>query len=252
MSNDNNQKDKVFDPAPYLINLESNSRKPDRLYLEAKFRAMWMRTPGSEKEINLRFGIQTELLEHNYGKHATFKATIIDNESGRVLATGHKTEVPTKRVPDYLEKSETGSIARALGMCGFGTQFALEFQGEGHNDRPVDGPMAGNGKTAPPPDSQSETPKHCTKAQANVILDLMKQKGIDKEAFIEEFGSLKAMTFDRAGAVIELLQSRPIPKPENNTTEIDDDQIPFADHATQMDGEMKEDTEIGEDGKPLL
>lgn len=248
MSSNNDKKDHVFDPAPYIINIESNPRKPERLYLEAKFRAMWMRTPGSEKEINLRFGIQTEMIEHEYGKYATFKATVTDNETGKVIATGHKSEVPTRQVPDYLEKSETGSIARALGMCGFGTQFALEFQGEGESDRLADGPMNGNGKTAPPEAKPSKPPTRLTIAQAEVIINLMKQKAISQEEFIEEFGSLKTMTFIDGGKIIVLLQSRPVPKEatEDPDPPVESDEMPFA------DPDDKPPTELGEDGKPLL
>jgi hypothetical protein len=58
-------------------------------------------------------------------KYAIFHATITD-ENGRVVAEGTKME-DSKGFADFLEKAETGSIGRALGILGYGTQFAPEF-----------------------------------------------------------------------------------------------------------------------------
>jgi hypothetical protein len=58
--------------------------------------------------------------------YVTFKATIADTD-GKTIATAHKTE-HEKHFPDYREKAETGSIGRALAMCGYGTLFAQELE----------------------------------------------------------------------------------------------------------------------------
>jgi hypothetical protein len=58
--------------------------------------------------------------------YVTFKATIAD-ATGKTIATAHKTE-HEKHFPDYREKAETGSIGRALALCGYGTLFAQELE----------------------------------------------------------------------------------------------------------------------------
>ena len=60
--------------------------------------------------------------------------------------------------PDYVEKAETGAIGRALGVLGYGTQFAPEFD-EG-TERIVDSPMPignGSGKPERRPESDRES-----------------------------------------------------------------------------------------------
>jgi hypothetical protein len=61
-----------------------------------------------------------------------------------VIATSHKHE-SAAGFGDYREKAETGAIGRALALCGYGTQFAPEFDEE---ERLADSPMPPL-KTAP-------------------------------------------------------------------------------------------------------
>lgn len=68
---------------------------------------------------------------------ATFSAQIKD-ETGRVIATSHKSE-SRQGFSDFIEKAETGSIGRALALCGFGTQFCGDELDEGV--RLADSPM---------------------------------------------------------------------------------------------------------------
>lgn len=63
-------------------------------------------------------------------------ATIIDAQ-GNEMATAHKFE-DSKGFPDYIEKSETSAIGRALALCGYGTQFAPELD---EMPRIVDAPI---------------------------------------------------------------------------------------------------------------
>ena len=107
-----------------LIDLKGKS------YLQVAHRLVWFR------EEHPDWGITTQMIEHDHqAKMAIFKATIT-NESGHVMAQGTKVE-EAKHFSDYVEKAETGSIGRALAMCGYGTQFAPEFdEGERLADAP--------------------------------------------------------------------------------------------------------------------
>lgn len=98
-------------------------------YLQAAHRIQWFREekPG--------WTIETDCISTS-PESSIFKATIKD-ESGRVIATAHKSET-AKGFPDHMEKSETGAISRALALCGYGTQFAQELdEGERLADSPL-------------------------------------------------------------------------------------------------------------------
>lgn len=122
----------AFNPNDHLINLKGKS------YLEVKFRLVWFR------EENPDWGISTEIIKiDTEAKYAIVKATISD-QHGRVIAQGTKME-DIKGFGDWLEKAETGAIGRALGICGYGTQFAPEFDEVVpgvENPRIVDAPVA--------------------------------------------------------------------------------------------------------------
>ena len=120
-----------FNPNDHLIALKG---KP---YLEVKWRLVWFRNENPD------WGIQTTPVKIDLDvKYAIFKATITD-QHGRIIAEGTKME-DIKGFPDYVEKAETGSIGRALGICGYGTQFAPEFDEivpGAENPRMVDSPI---------------------------------------------------------------------------------------------------------------
>src|SRR6185437_15550578 len=71
------------------------------------------------------------------------QAVVMDGE-GRVLATAHSEESRGK-LP-YIKKAETGAIARALALCGYGTQFgemdedeaAPQPEGGAQTERPAE------------------------------------------------------------------------------------------------------------------
>ena len=70
------------------------------------------------------------------------------------MAQGTKSETAAG-FQDHLEKSETGAIGRALALCGFGTQFAPEFD---EGDRLADSPLpAKQTQSAPAPRSTQQT-----------------------------------------------------------------------------------------------
>lgn len=102
-----------FDYTKYLMNIKGKD------YLPVASRILWLR-----KDRPL-WSIETEPLQINIEKqYAIFQATIRD-EAGRIMAQATKME-DVRGFQDFLEKAETGAIGRALGFCGFGTQFCGE------------------------------------------------------------------------------------------------------------------------------
>ena len=98
----------AFDKQRALIRLQGKA------YLPVASRLVWFR------EQHPDWGIQTEIVEINHEKQfAVFRATVRDAE-GRTISTATKKE-DAKGFGDYIEKAETGSVGRALGMAGFGT-----------------------------------------------------------------------------------------------------------------------------------
>ena len=127
-----------FDPKRYVIKVQGN-----REYLPVSARLIWFRSEHPD------WGIVTEAIEINHEKQfAVFRASIF-NEDGRLIATATKKE-DVKGFGDYIEKAETGSVGRALAMCGYGAQFAPELEESGPRRGAATGP-----RMAPPPPGPS-------------------------------------------------------------------------------------------------
>jgi hypothetical protein len=118
-----------------------------KLYLPARRRVQWMRgNPVPHPE----WTIDTEIVDHERGKrtspsrvdggYAVVRANIYD-ETGRLIATGLKSEY-SENFSDYLEKAETGAIARALAIAGYGTESALDLDEGAEAGRIADSPVA--------------------------------------------------------------------------------------------------------------
>lgn len=102
-----------------------------REYLPVAYRLVWFR------EEHPDWSILTQPLSLDLERGvAVFQAEVRDAEN-RVLARGTKAET-AKGFGDYIEKAETGAVGRALGMLGYGTQFAPEFD---EGERVVDTPL---------------------------------------------------------------------------------------------------------------
>ena len=114
-----------FNPKEHLSKIKGKD------YLEVKWRLVWFREDHPDYEIDTEFIV----LDIDQGV-AVCRAVIKDNES-RQLACGTKTEYKASFF-DYVEKSETGAIGRALAALGYGTQFAPELE---EGDRIVDSPI---------------------------------------------------------------------------------------------------------------
>ena len=118
----------AFDFKRHLIKVQGG-----RTYLPVSARIVWFR------EEHPDWSIETEAVEINHEKqYAIFRARICDGD-GKLMATGTKKE-DVKGFGDYIEKSETGAVGRALALCGFGTQFAPELD-ESSGGRFADSPQ---------------------------------------------------------------------------------------------------------------
>ncbi|HEX5323275.1 MAG TPA: hypothetical protein VFW40_05770 [Capsulimonadaceae bacterium] len=128
----------MFDVKKHLIKVQGG-----RQYLPVAARLVWFR------EQHPDWGIETHPIAIDTEKqYAIFEASVY-NAEGKLMAKGTKME-NVKGFPDYIEKAETGSIGRALAVCGFGTQFAPELD-ETVNGRIVDSPqpIGGSRREAP-------------------------------------------------------------------------------------------------------
>lgn len=106
-----------------LLNLKG------KIYLQVMHRLIWFR------EDHPTGVIKTQMMESNgEGKerYYIFKAEIfIDTVKGhQLVATGYKRET-VGDFPDAMEKSEQGSVGRALNFLGYGTAFAANELDEG-------------------------------------------------------------------------------------------------------------------------
>jgi hypothetical protein len=107
-----------------LMNLKGKN------YLQVAYRLVWFREEHPE------WSIETEYLSQD-AQQAVARAVIKDL-SGRIIAVAHKEESAKDFPQGHREKAETGAIGRALGLCGYGTQFEPEFDEE---ERVVDSPI---------------------------------------------------------------------------------------------------------------
>lgn len=123
----------AFDFKKSLIKVQGG-----RQYLPVSARIVWFR------ETHPDWGITTEPIEINHEKqYAVFRATVF-NAEGKIMAMGTKKE-DVKGFGDYIEKAETGSVGRALALCGFGTQFSPELDEVG-GGRLADSPQPMGGR----------------------------------------------------------------------------------------------------------
>lgn len=213
-----------------------------KAYLGARKRILWMR--GTNPAPHPEWTVEADCIEHVVGKrinkmkveggYALFKAWVKD-ETGRVIATGHKSEY-SENFPDYLEKAETGSMARALAVAGYGTESALEFDEEipegASEPRIADAPVAINITPSNVPGiRQGGRSDVITTAQLQAISRLSREKSLGAaglaELIDEKFGGdltnslaaltddtergkhllswLKSQSFEQAGLIIQEL-----------------------------------------------
>lgn len=132
--------------------------KGGQFYLPVSARLVWFREEHPE------WSIETEPYLIDLDKRvAVFRSTVRD-EQGRVIASATKMETGSD-FGDFLEKAETGSVGRALAMCGYGTQFAPELmEGDFEHEGRVayaDTPLPHRSETARVAETPSEESMAC-------------------------------------------------------------------------------------------
>ena len=143
------QEVKKFDPRPFLLKLPKNKKVKVKNengimvekwetvttdYLPVAARILWFRT---EHPIEEGWRIITHRTYEDWAKGAVIYKAEIVNPQGIVVATATKAE-SRAGFQDYVEKSETGAVGRALALAGYGTQFAPELAEE---ERLADAPV---------------------------------------------------------------------------------------------------------------
>lgn len=127
-----------FDPKKHLIRVQGG-----REYLPVAYRLVWFREEHPE------WGIKTNLVQLDVDKGVAVWHAEVTDEAGRVLSSGTKMET-ARGFADFIEKAETGAIGRALGVLGYGTQFAPDMdEGDHLVDSPVP-PHAAEGRGGAP------------------------------------------------------------------------------------------------------
>lgn len=202
-------------------------------YLKARDRIVWMR---GEPEQHPDWTIDTmpeEVIRGEYksktavvGGYARIRANVYD-ETGRLIASGVKTEF-SERFMDFYEKAETGAIARALAVAGYGTEAALDLDEGYEDDRIADAPVTSRPITISPSSVeglvQGGRSKNATAAQLNEVerLAVRLELGPNIVPLIENVCSVKvpdlsdnpgevlrnflmSLTFDQMGSLIQAL-----------------------------------------------
>lgn len=206
----------TFDASKFLIKVQGG-----RTYLPVAARLVWFR------EDHADWGIVTEPLEINHEKQfAVFRASIFDAD-GKLMATATKKE-DVKGFGDYIKKAETGSVGRALLLCGYGTENALDELDDGKNGDPahiVDSPQQ------PRPAPRDNSPAFPSQRRAQPLIDAPIDirpcaKCAAPISFIAGSGDRKPERFNADGGLHYLTCGKQLTGYENQTASIDDD--PFA------------------------
>lgn len=157
--------------------------KGDKPYLQVAHRIVWFR------EEHPLGNISTEIIQTT-DTHSICRATIY-NEAGKALGNGTKRE-DGQHFKDHLEKAETGAVGRALGLCGFGTQFAPEFDEE---ERLADSPIA-PAKYVKPPKAKSK-PEQPTNGMTKDELEQRRRIATEKNILVSDIQEFSIMQFGK-------------------------------------------------------
>lgn len=156
-------------------------------YLQVMHRLVWFREEHPEWSIETEIVTQVEAF-------AVAKCTI-RNDKGHIVSQAHGRE-DKGHFPDYIEKAETKAVGRALGYCGYGTQFAPEFD---EQERIVDAP-----RPAPYVPPKPMTPKpnpdiySSTNEQKKALVNAVKTLTAPGQAFEKLAGADKDSAFLQA------------------------------------------------------
>jgi hypothetical protein len=131
--------DRVTPSAGDYIRVQGNKQ-----YLPVANRVQWFRGE------HPTWTISTSVVELDWTTgYAVLRAEVLD-ETGRLIASGMKTET-RKGFGDFVEKAETGAVGRALARTGYGTEDALDLEGDRYADAPIEQPESSRGAKASSP-----------------------------------------------------------------------------------------------------
>jgi hypothetical protein len=204
-------------PMPEHIKKGLKRLRQGGIHLGAAYSIMWFR------DDHPNWGIGTEMLEYNE-TYALFRATICD-ENGVLKGSGHKRVLKSEFPGAYLEKAETGAIARALDTLGYGTEFgefdesevpAFQEQGraQGATSRPAAQPPRQTAQATPRPAAASVAVSgdRISEQQKQAVKNQCQQKNLAlAEVLSERCGGkdLGALTQDEAQELIRQLNQTP-------------------------------------------
>lgn len=156
----------------------------NKQYLPVPARVQWFR--GEHPD----WTISTSVVELQWTEgYAVMRAEVLD-DTGRLIASGMKTET-RKGFGDFVEKAETGAVGRALARAGYGTEDALDLEGDRYADAPIEQPERGAGGAT----AQASSPSHApapvqpSRYRRGELAALMADKGLDTDA-IEVYAAI--------------------------------------------------------------
>jgi hypothetical protein len=175
-----------FDPAKHMRKLAGKD------YLEVCWRLVWAQMDNDTVDII------TELVDLRMGDEgaktdfALFKAEVNIPGKGKYVAYGSETRGDFL---DFIEKAGTKAVGRALGLAGYGTQFADDWVFDPSNvgkvvDSPVDRQLAAaQSRAGLPPGRTSPTASQKqldlittrSKGKETIVVDFLASKGVSKE-----------------------------------------------------------------------
>jgi hypothetical protein len=216
----------AFDPKRHVIKVQG------RQYLPVSARLIWFR------EEHPDWGIVTEIVEiNNEEKYAIFRATIF-NEEGRLISSATKKE-DIKGFGDYIEKAETGSVGRALAMCGYGAQFEPDLADGGGSAprREFNGPPRefnnAPARPAPPREPMREPMREVREPAREPMREPMGERPMQQRPAPPMEGRPAPMEGRPAPVPSPPMQQRPAPAPVQQSrpapppaSSLDDDDFP--------------------------
>jgi hypothetical protein len=188
-----------YDPTGHLTKIRGQD------YLQVKDRLVWLETDYTD------YDIESALIYHENGR-AVVQSTVSiyaprEDEDGTVRrflirsAQGIGSET-IDSFEAYIEKAQTKSIGRALGMLGMGTQWAVEFNDADDNDPAslADSPVGPRQQQPPRQQQQSggNGPANdmATNAQKSMIQYKAREAQLEPEALVDLIRQLTDRGFE--------------------------------------------------------